>query len=222
MIRVAVVDDQPLITSAFAALIDDEPDMAVVGTGGSGVDAVELAGREQPDVLLLDVRMPKMDGLEAARRIAADGDRPRVLVLTTFNVDDYVLAAVEAGAAGYLLKDTRAEELIAAIRTVHDGKAVIAADATPHLIDAYRRSREAETGAPTINPASARLLKALTSRELEVFAQVAIGKSNPEIAEELHLAETTVKTHIGHLLAKLHCRDRVALVVLAHAAGLVH
>ncbi|WP_153410775.1 response regulator [Nocardia macrotermitis] len=217
-INVAVVDDQPLVASAFEMLLADEPDFRVLTGGRTGRDAVRLC-REQPvDVLLLDIRMPEMDGVAATREIVRAGPRPRVIVLTTFNVDSYVVEAVSAGAAGFLLKDCEPHELPAAIRAVHAGGAVISPTATTHLFDAYRRGG----ATPDQPPAGAhRTLSGLSPRELDVLGLIAIGHTNSEVAERLCIAETTVKTHVRNLLTKLGCRDRVALVVLAHAAGLV-
>lgn len=211
-ITVAVVDDQPLLVSAFVALLNAQPDIEVVGTAADGGSAVRLAERAAPDVMLMDIRMPGIDGVEATRRIADRGDRPRVLILTTFNVDELVLGAVRAGARGFLLKDADPEEVIAAIRAVHRGEAVIAGAAAPHLLQAYREGHTV-TAAP--------MPGRLTTRETEVLTLVARGLTNHEIAAELVVAETTVKTHVGNLLTKLGCRDRVALVVLAYSCGLV-
>ncbi|MEV5651388.1 response regulator transcription factor [Nocardia sp. NPDC052254] len=219
-INVAVVDDQPLVASAFEMLLSDEPDFRVLDGGRTGRDAVRLCRTQPLDVLLLDIRMPDMDGLAATRAITHAGPRPRVIVLTTFNVDSYVVEAVAAGAAGFLLKDCEPTELLAAIRAVHTGGAVISPTATTHLFDAYRRGRTPPDQPPP-DTATHRTLARLSPRELDVLGSIATGHTNSEIAGQLGIAETTVKTHVRNLLTKLDCRDRVALVVLAHAAGLV-
>lgn len=222
VISVAVVDDQPLVASAFETLLADEPDLRVLPGGRTGRDAVRLCRREPVDVLLLDIRMPDMDGVTATREITRAGPRPRVIVLTTFNVDSYVVDAVAAGAAGFLLKDCEPYELVDAIRAVHDGAAVISPTATTHLFDAYRRGRlGSEHHSPRQDTGTHRALARLSPRELDVLGLISVGHTNTEIADRLHIAETTVKTHVRNLLTKLGCRDRVALVVLAHAAGLV-
>lgn len=230
-IRVAVVDDQPLLVSAFAALIDHEPDMHVVGTGVDGDEAVALAEQGGIDVLIMDIRMPRLDGVEATRRITARADRPRVLVLTTFNVDHLVLGAVRAGARGFLLKDSDPVEVVGAIRAVHRGEAVIASQAAPALLAAVQHTEltpvddDGEHGACgglDANGVSDELsIVGLTARETEVLRLIAVGRTNAEIADELFIAPTTVKSHVGNLLLKLDARDRVALVVLAHSVGLV-
>lgn len=223
-INVAVVDDQPLVASAFETLLAGAPDIRVVPGGRDGRDAVQLCRSQPVDVLLLDIRMPGMDGVAATREITRTRPRPRVIVLTTFNVDSYVVEAVAAGAAGFLLKDCEPDELLAAIRAVHAGNAVIAPTATTHLFDAYRQGRPPRrpARAPETPPAEAlRELARLSPRELDVLGLIATGRTNSEIAGQLGIAETTVKTHVRSLLGKLSCRDRVALVVLAHAAGLV-
>lgn len=210
-ITVGVVDDQPLLVSAFVALIDNQPDLHVVGTAADGEQAVTLAARVRPDVLLMDLRMPVLDGVEATRRIARAAPRPRILVLTTFNVDELVTGAIGAGARGFLLKDADPGVVLDGIRAVHRGEAVLDPAVTGHVVAALQQ-------APP--PAAAELAGRLTARETEVLALVARGASNAEIAAELFIAETTVKTHIGNLLLKLAARDRVALVVLAHTMGL--
>lgn len=227
-IRVAVVDDQPLLVSAFSALIAHEPDMEVVATGTDGVEAVELCATHHVDVVVMDIRMPRMDGVEATRRITSQADAPRVLVLTTFNVDDLVLGAVGAGARGFLLKDAEPSEVTAAIRAVHRGEAVIATQAAPALLSAVCRAEAAVNAAPDetsdVGPQAqgeTSPVDGLTSREVDVLRLVASGLTNAEIAETLFIASTTVKTHVGNLLLKLGARDRVALVLIAHSAGLV-
>ncbi len=209
-VRVAVVDDQPLLVSAFVALIDAQPDLTVVGTAGDGRQAVELAATVPIDVMVMDLRMPVLDGVAATRRICGAGERPRVLVLTTFNVDELVLGAVAAGARGFLLKDAGPADLLDGIRAVHRGQAVIAQEAATHLVDALRRATPSHVFGGRLTP-----------RELEILGHIARGSTNREIADRLVIAETTVKTHVGNLLAKLDARDRVALVVMAYGSGLV-
>ncbi|GMA37989.1 response regulator [Mobilicoccus caccae] len=222
-IKVVVVDDQPLLVSAFSALIGNQPDMTVVATAADGVEAVERTLAHAVDVVLMDIRMPRLDGVEATRRILAREKAPRVLVLTTFNVDELVLAAVGAGARGFLLKDAEPTEVIDAIRAVHRGEAVIASQAAPALLAAVRNpaalvepTGDEEDGAAGPSP----LVDHLTAREVEVLRLIAQGRTNAEIADDLFIAQTTVKTHVGNLLLKLDARDRVALVVLAHSVGL--
>jgi DNA-binding NarL/FixJ family response regulator len=217
-----LVDDQQLVRSGFRMLIDAQPDMQVVGEAGDGAQAVALlsAGRVAADVVLMDIRMPVMDGVEATRRIVgspvgSETDRvPRVLVLTTFDLDEYVFAALRAGASGFLLKDARPDELLSAIRSVASGDAVVAPSATRRLLDHVVGSLPAPAAEPDPR------LETLTAREREVLQEVASGASNAEIAASLYMAEATVKTHIGHLFAKLDCRDRVGLVVFAYTHGL--
>jgi DNA-binding NarL/FixJ family response regulator len=214
-LRVLVADDQHLVRHGFRMILDAEDDIEVVGEAADGVRAVELARRLDPDVVLMDVRMPTMDGIEATRRLAGpEVVRPvRVLMLTTFDLDDYVYAALRNGASGFLLKDTPAEELVRALRLVVAGEALLAPSVTRRLI-----AELAQTQAP---PAPPPALATLTSREREVLTLVARGLSNAEIAEELVLGETTVKTHVGRVLTKLGLRDRVQAVVLAYESGLV-
>jgi len=219
IIRVAVVDDQQLIRGGLAMIVDSQPDMSVVLQAGDGQDALARLQRTDVDVVLMDVRMPGIDGLEATRRLlAGNRDTPRVIVLTTFDLDEYVLGAIRAGASGFLLKDSRPEVLLEAIRTVRRGDAVIAPVMTRRLLDhVVPLLGEAERGAGN----AGRLVATLTEREREVFLLVAAAKSNAEIATELYLSEATVKTHVGHLLTKLGARDRVQAVVLAYEAGVV-
>ncbi|WP_104178927.1 response regulator transcription factor [Arthrobacter sp. B0490] len=225
-IRVVIVDDQHLVRSGFAMLIDSQSDLRVVGEAANGEEAVRALAATRADVVLMDVRMPGMDGIEATRRIlAGDGSAtggaeggPRIVVLTTFDLDEYALAAIHAGASGFLLKDAPPEELLEAIRTVHRGDAVIAPSTTRRLLDhvapLLRRPSAAQD-------AQAEAVARLTPREREVFGLIAQGLSNPEIAAQLFLSEATVKTHVGHILAKLEARDRVQAVVLAYATGVV-
>jgi DNA-binding NarL/FixJ family response regulator len=214
VIRVLVVDDQELVRDGFALILGAESDMDVVGRVADGVAAVELARKLRPDVALMDVRMPKMDGITATERILAALPSCRVLVLTTYDVDDYVLAALRAGATGYLLKTTPRRALVAAVRAAAEGDV---------LLNPAVARRLATMGArrTTVSPAAKQVLDRLTPRELEVLKAVARGNSNAEIAKVMFVAETTIKTHIGRLLQKLAARDRVQLTVLAHRFGLV-
>lgn len=213
-LRVLVADDQALVRGSFRVLIDTAPGLRAVGEAGTGAEAVELAERERPDVVLMDVRMPEMDGIEATRRICRDLPDVRVLILTTFDLDSYVYAALRAGASGFLLKDTPPADLLSAIRVVASGESLLAPTVTRRLIAEFVR-RPAPAGPP---PAG---LDALTDREREVLALIARGLSNGELAEHLHLSPATVKTHIGRLLAKLQARDRAQLVIAAYETGLV-
>ncbi len=216
-IRVLVVDDQAMVREGFAALLGAQSDIEVVGQAENGAVAVELAAEHHPDVVLMDVRMPVMDGLEAARRILAlpsEGPGPHVLMLTTFDVDDYVYDALRLGASGFLLKDALADELLAAVRVVASGDALLAPSVTKRLIEQF-----AQQG---VRPALSRgPLEGLTERELEVMTLIGRGMSNQEIAAELFIAQQTVKTHVSKILAKLGLRDRVQAVVLAYDTGLV-
>ena len=210
--RVLVVDDQALVRGGFAMMLEAEPDITVVGEAVDGLDATRLAGRTQPDVVLMDVRMPRMDGIEATRRISAAG-RSRVLVLTTFDLDEYVYDAIVAGASGFLLKDVRPRDLAHAVRTVAAGDRLVAPAVTRRLLEEFVRRPP-----PGRRP---QRLDGLTARELEVLALVARGWSNAQLAEHLVLSETTVKTHVTRILAKLGLRDRVQAVVVAYESGLV-
>lgn len=214
-LRVVVVDDQHLVRSGFRMILDSEDGIEVVGDASDGVEAVELCRRLDPDVVLMDVRMPRMDGLEATRRLAGpDVTRPlRVLILTTFDLDDYVYTALRNGAAGFVLKDTPPEDLVRAVRIVARGDALLAPSVTRRLIDDVAQLQPRPTP-----PAE---LGLLTDREREVLGLVAKGLSNAEIARDLVLGETTVKTHVGRILTKLGLRDRVQAVVLAYEYGLV-
>ncbi|HMQ38509.1 MAG TPA: response regulator transcription factor [Micropruina sp.] len=213
-IRVFLADDQALVRSGFRMLIEAEDDLAVVGEAADGAAAVRALTAQPADVVLMDIRMPVMDGVEATRQIAQAGLGTKVLVLTTFDVDEYVFAALKAGASGFLLKDARPADLLNAIRNVAAGEAVMAPSATRRLLDQV---------VPTLptSPGADRRLDVLTEREREVLIEIAAGATNSEIAARLYMAEGTVKTHIGRLLSKLHCRDRVGLVLLAYEAGLV-
>ncbi|MEV6210610.1 response regulator transcription factor [Kitasatospora sp. NPDC051914] len=216
-IRVLLVDDQPLLRTGFRMILEAESDLVVVGEAGDGQQALEQVRALQPDVVLMDIRMPRMDGVEATRRISGPGrDGPaKVLVLTTFDLDEYVVEALRAGASGFLLKDVPAEELVQAIRVVADGAAMLAPSVTRRLLDMYA------TKLPSGEEAPPQALGALTEREVEVLRLVARGLSNAEIAAELFVSETTVKTHVGHVLTKLQLRDRVQAAVYAYESGLV-
>ncbi|HET9872941.1 MAG TPA: response regulator transcription factor [Propionibacteriaceae bacterium] len=218
-IKVFVVDDQELVRAGFAMLIGSQPDLEVVGQAGNGVEALERLAGTPCDVVIMDVRMPRMDGVEAARRLtgrAATGAAvPKVIVLTTFDLDEYVFSALRAGASGFLLKDTPPADLLAAIRTVHAGDAVIAPSTTRRLIERFVEA------VPEPRTPSGGQLSGLTEREREVLLEIARGLSNTEIAAKFVVSEATIKTHVGRLLAKTGLRDRVALVVLAYEAGLV-
>ncbi len=217
-IRVLLVDDQPLLRTGFRMILEAESDLVVVGEAGDGVEAVDAVGALSPDVVLMDIRMPRMDGVEATRRVVGPQPRhstPRVLVLTTFDLDEYVIEALRAGASGFLLKDAPADDLIAAIRVVGAGDAIVAPSVTRRLLDRFA-SRLPSPDEPT--PAR---VGTLTEREVEVLRLVARGLSNAEIAAKLYVSETTVKTHVGHVLTKLGLRDRVQAAVFAYESGLV-
>ena len=217
MIRVAVVDDQPLVRAGLRALIENDDDLDLVGEGCDGLDAVELARTGRPDVMLMDVRMPRVDGIEATRRIVADPGCAgvRVVVLTTFDADEYVYAALRAGASGFLLKDVAPEELLAAIRAVAAGDALLAPSVTRRLIGEFAR-RPAVADQRTVEA-----LDRLTPREREILTLVGGGLSNAEIADRLVVSYATVKTHVSRILTKVAARDRAQLVVLAYESGLV-
>lgn len=249
-IRIAIADDQELVRAGFAMVIGSQPDMQVVGQAGDGAAAIALAERLRPDVVLMDVRMPGMDGLEATRRITAleaespDARPVRVIILTTFDLDEYVMAAINAGASGFLLKDTEPETLLNSIRTVWQGNAIIAPSATKRLIEKMMEGTLATGGAGAMgmapnaagstNPAAASPanggsapyytdpeLDDLTEREREVLIEIAHGLSNQEIADKLFISLPTVKTHVAHILAKINARDRVQAVVFAYENHLV-
>ncbi|MEU6644968.1 response regulator transcription factor [Saccharomonospora sp. NPDC046836] len=212
MIRVLVVDDQELMRVGFRMVLGAQEDIEVTGEAGDGAEAVRLAGELLPDVVLMDVRMPVLDGVEATRRIVTAGTS-KVLVMTTFDLDEYVYSALQGGASGFLLKDTPPDHLVSALRAVASGDAVVSPGVTKRLLERFLGA-----GAPA--PRDASVLDALTGREREVLTLVAKGLSNTEIAEKLFLSEATVKTHVGRILAKLDLRDRVQAVVLAYETGL--
>lgn len=211
MIQVLIADDQAMVRSGLRLILETEDDIEVVAEAENGEEAVRLSRRERPDVVLMDVRMPVMDGLEATRQITSQVEEARVIVLTTFDLDDYVYGALRAGASGFLLKDAEADQLVDAIRVIASGDAIIAPSVTKRLISEF-------AGRPESRQVTG--LEELTERELEVLRLVAKGLSNAEIAEELFVSETTVKTHVSHVLTKLHLRDRVQAVVAAYESGL--
>jgi DNA-binding NarL/FixJ family response regulator len=213
-IRVLVVDDQSLVRAGFVKLLEPEPDLRVVGEAGDGSEAVEAAVRTRPDVVLMDIRMPRLDGFEATRRIRAGRAAPRVLVLTTYDLDEYVFDAIKAGASGFLLKDAPADQLIAGIRVVAAGDALLAPAVTKRLIEEFARR-------PAPPPEGPLELAELTAREREILTLIARGLTNSEIAGDLVVGESTIKTHVGNILSKLGLRDRVQAVVLAYETGLV-
>ncbi len=222
MIRVLIVDDQAMVRAGFRMIVEAEDDITVVGEAADGIAAVEVAARCGPNVILMDVRMPKMDGIEAAAQILARRNRagqhdngPRVLMLTTFDLDDYVYAALRAGVSGFMLKDAPAEQLVEAIRVIAAGEALLAPSVTRRLIEdiGKRPARDTTLTVPGLDQ--------LTERELEVLRLVARGLSNAEVAEQLYLGEATIKTHVGRMLMKLNIRDRVQAVVLAYESGLI-
>lgn len=213
MIEVLLADDQSLVRDGFRALIDREPDLTVVAEAIDGVEAIELANKHHPDVVLMDIRMPNLDGLTATRRVLAASNPPRVIVLTTFDRNEWVFDALRAGASGFLLKDVRAAALVEAIRVVHAGEALLAPTITRRLIAEFTRMRPATAHSPDLGQ--------LTARELDVLRRVAGGLSNAEIADELFIEHSTVKTHVNRLLTKLSLRDRTQAVVFAYESGLI-
>ena len=214
-ISVMLVDDQPLLRLGFRMVLDAQQDMRVVAEAGDGEEALTVVAQQQPDVVLMDVRMPRLDGVEATRRIVASGSRSRVLILTTFDLDEYAFAGLRAGASGFLLKNVPPPDLLTAIRAVATGDAVVAPSVTRRLLDAFADRL------PIPSRPLDEILVPLTPREREVLVEIATGDSNAQIAERLVLSEATVKTHVGRILAKLHLRDRVQAVVLAYESGLV-
>jgi DNA-binding NarL/FixJ family response regulator len=216
-IRVLIVDDQALVRAGFRMILESEEEIEIVGEAGDGLEALEAVRELRPDVVLMDIRMPNLDGLEATRRILdADGDGPRVLMLTTFDLDEYVYEALRAGASGFMLKDTPPEQLVAAIHVIASGDALLSPAITKRVIEEFI-SRPPSTISPERPPK----LSELTARELEVLGFMARGLSNAEIARDLFVSETTVKTHVARILMKLDLRDRVQAVVFAYESGLV-
>jgi len=211
-IRVLVADDQAMVRAGFRMLLSREPDIAVVAEASNGLEAVEAATRVNPTVVLMDIRMPELDGLAATRRIIAADDAARVLILTTFDLDEYIYEALRAGASGFVMKDDPPENLIAAIRTVAAGDALLSPAVTRRVIQRFTR-----LGRPAPTPE----FDGLTTREQEVFGLVALGLSNAEIGRRLYIGDTTVKTHITHILQKFNLRDRVQLIVVAYQSGIV-
>jgi DNA-binding NarL/FixJ family response regulator len=214
-IRVLIVDDQALVRGGFHVLIEAAPDMTVIAEAGDGATAVALTREHRPDVVLMDIRMPELDGIEATRQITSSPEltRCRILMLTTFDLDEYVFASLRAGASGFLLKDTSPEELLIAIRVIAAGDALLAPKVTRHLIEEFARQPEQRAPSPGLD--------VLTEREREVLVQIARGLSNTEVATALHMSPATAKTHVSRLLAKLNARDRAQLVIAAYEAGLV-
>jgi DNA-binding NarL/FixJ family response regulator len=212
-IRVLVADDQSMVRAGFRMLLSGEPDIEVVAEASNGVEAISQTARFHPTVVLMDIRMPVLDGLEATRRILETDDAPRILILTTFDLDEYIYDALRAGASGFVLKDDPAEQLIAAVRTVAAGEALLSPAVTKRVISQFSRIPR---------PVAPSRFDELTAREQEIFRLIADGLSNAEIGRELYISDTTVKTHITHILQKLELRDRVQVVVLAYQSGLIH
>ncbi|MFF7554838.1 response regulator [Streptomyces olivaceus] len=219
MTTVLIADDQPLQRFGFRMLLESQDDMTVAGEAANGAEAARMTAELHPDVVLMDVRMPGLDGIEATRRIVAGGDRTRVLILTTFDLDEYAYSGLRAGASGFLVKDAQPEELLAGIRAVAAGDAVVAPSLTRRLLNAYVHHLPTTETAPDASPDPR--LAALTDRETEILRVMGQGWTNTEIAERLHLAESTVKTHVGRILAKTGSRDRVQAVILAYDTNLV-
>ena len=220
-IRLVLVDDQSLVRAGFRMVLDAQSDMAVVGEAGDGQEALDLLAGTPADIVLMDIRMPRMDGVAATEALGARADGPRVIVLTTFDLDEYAHAALRAGASGFLLKDAGPEELLGAIRSVHAGDSVIAPSTTRRLIEHFADHLGAAPASPQQPAETDPRIAELTAREIEVLVAVARGLTNAEISAELYLAEATVKTHIGRILSKAHLRDRVQMVLLAYETGLV-
>jgi DNA-binding NarL/FixJ family response regulator len=215
---VLIADDQPLQRFGFRMLLESQDDLTILGEAANGSEAVRMTAELHPDVVLMDVRMPGLDGIEATRRIIATGDRTRVLILTTFDLDEYAYAGLRAGASGFLVKDAQPEDLLSGIRAVATGDAVVAPSLTRRLLDAY--AHHLPTGTPAAEPEDPRLTP-LTDREREILTVIGKGWTNTEIATRLHLAESTVKTHVGRILAKTGSRDRIQAVILAYETKLV-
>jgi DNA-binding NarL/FixJ family response regulator len=213
-IRIVIADDQALVRTGFRMILEAEPDLHVVVEAKDGAEAIEATRHTRPDIVLMDIRMPTIDGLEATRRLMQSAHPPRVLMLTTFDLDEYIFDALHAGASGFLLKDVPPEQLIAGIRTVHEGESLLAPTVTRRLIQAFVRDHPPSPQPPP-------QLADLTARELDILNLVARGLSNAEIAEQLVVSNATVKTHVGRVLAKLGLRDRVQAVVLAYETGII-
>ncbi|KQX10858.1 LuxR family transcriptional regulator [Streptomyces sp. Root431] len=220
MTTVLIADDQPMQRFGFRMLLESQDDMTVVGEASSGTEAIRLVDHYHPDVVLMDIRMPGLDGIEATRRIVTTGARTRILIVTTFDLDEYAYEGLRAGASGFLVKDAQPEELLAGIRAVASGDAVVAPSLTRRLLDAYIQHLPQPT-TPSAPPQEDPRLSSLTEREREILTVVGQGWTNTEIAARLHLAESTVKTHIGRILAKTGARDRVQAVILAYDTQLV-
>jgi DNA-binding NarL/FixJ family response regulator len=214
-VRVLIADDQALVRRGFRMILEIEPDLEVVGEAGDGHEAVRLVAELAPDVVLMDVRMPGLDGIDATRQITAAGDGTRVVMLTTFDMDEYVYEALAAGASGFLLKDVQPELLVAGIHAVHEGESLLAPAVTRRMIESFLQRPLA------VDPAGRHRLDTLTARENEILLMLARGLTNAEIAAELFVSETTVKTHVGRVLTKLDLRDRVQAVIFAYEHGLV-
>ena len=210
-VRVLLVDDQSMVRAGFRLLLADEPDIEVVAEASNGLEAVAQASRFHPDVVMMDIRMPELDGLEATRRILASDSTARILILTTFNLDDYVYEALRVGASGFVLKDDPPEQLLAAVRTIAGGEALLSPAITKRVIQHFTRLHK---------QAPPRAVETLTTREMEVFGLITRGLSNAEIGRELFISDTTVKTHVTRLLQKLNLRDRAQAIVLAYQTGL--
>ncbi|MER7951078.1 response regulator transcription factor [Streptomyces sp. NPDC096079] len=222
MTTVLIADDQPMQRFGFRMLLESQDDMTVVGEASNGSEAIRLVDRHHPDVVLMDIRMPGLDGIEATRRVIATGARTRILIVTTFDLDEYAYDGLRAGASGFLVKDAEPEELLAGIRAVAAGDAVVAPTLTRRLLDAYvHHLPRSPSTTPAPTPAEDPRLASLTDREREILTVIGMGWSNTEIAERLHLAESTVKTHVGRVLAKTGTRDRVQAVILAYDTHLV-
>src|SRR4051794_15215197 len=214
-VRVLIADDQALVRAGFKMILEAEPEIQVIGEAEDGVEAVEMIQRLKPDVALMDIRMPRLNGLEATRQVVNGADTPtRVLMLTTFDLNEYVYEALRAGASGFLLKDVPAEQLINGIQVVARGEALLAPSITRRLIEEFAKNQPVERATP-------KEVEELTAREMEVFKLIARGMSNAEVAAELIVSETTVKTHVARILMKLHLRDRVQAVVYAYESGLI-
>lgn len=217
-IRILLADDQEMMRMAYRMVIDSQPDLQVVGEATNGSEAIDAVARLAPDVVLMDIRMPHMDGIEATRRIIAAHEAVRIIILTTFDLDEYVHAGLRAGASGFLLKDAQPPDLLSGIRAVASGEAIVAPSVTRRLLTKYAHRLPTESQA---SAAETSRIDALTPREMEVLLEIAHGHSNAEIAEKLFLSEATVKTHVGRVLTKLELRDRVQIVVFAYDTGLV-